>query len=41
LNIVSGANINWGGAGSSSTSQKPLVTKGFLGIGKSVGADLD
>jgi len=40
LNKVPGANTNWGGAGSSSTSQKPLMIKGFLGIEKSVGADL-
>jgi len=41
LNKVPGVNTNWGGAGSSSTSQKPLLIKGFLGIEKSVGADLD
>jgi len=41
LNKVSGVNTNWGGAGSSFISQKPLMINGFLGIEKSVGADLD
>jgi len=41
LSKVPGANTNWGGAGSSSTSQKPLIIKGFLGIEKSVVTDLD
>ena len=41
LNKVTGANTNWGDAGSSSTSQKPLMIKDFLGIEKSEGADLD
>jgi len=41
LKKVLGSNTNWGGVGSSSTSQKPIMIKGFLGIEKSVGADLD
>jgi len=41
LNKVPGTNTNWGVVRSNSTSQKPLMIKGFLGIEKSVGADLD
>jgi len=41
LNKVPGAKTNWGGAGSSSTNQKPLMIKGVLGIEKSVDADLN
>jgi len=32
LNKVPSANTNWSGARSSSTSKKPLMIKGFLGL---------